>query len=245
MWSVTINNPTDADLEQIAMARQRGWEVLGQLEKGVEGTSHYQLAVKTPQVRFSAVKKQFPRAHIEVAKSRAALLKYVIKEETRAGELPNTTDKYPSLSRFWDLVFEHLNGLGKDGLDYVELDSGVVCMYRRELNEVLKKNPLHFLDAATAALIERGYHVEGIGANPNTRSQWKLYHKQLILRSYAGLKSLAERIQNADDNEDEVRSGTTSELQETRGLEDEEASYFQTGSEGSESHSEGSGETRE
>jgi len=67
VWSVTINNPTPSDEEGIALARQRGWQVEGQKEKGSEGTEHYQLMVKTPQVRFSAVKKAFPRGHIEAA----------------------------------------------------------------------------------------------------------------------------------------------------------------------------------
>ena len=62
-WSVTINNPTADDEECIALARQVNWTVEGQLEKGVEGTLHCQLMVKTPQVRFSALKKMFPSAY--------------------------------------------------------------------------------------------------------------------------------------------------------------------------------------
>lgn len=47
-WSVTINNPTPKDDEEIALVRQKGWSVEGQKEKGSEGTEHYQLFVKTP-----------------------------------------------------------------------------------------------------------------------------------------------------------------------------------------------------
>jgi len=83
-WSLTINNPTKDDVEQINLARQRGWKVEGQLEKGLEGTQHYQLRLMTPQVRFSSVKKAFPRAHIEVARDPIALGKYVTKEATKA-----------------------------------------------------------------------------------------------------------------------------------------------------------------
>lgn len=92
-WSLTINNPTKSDEEWIQQARQKGWQVEGQLEKGKEGTEHYQLMVKTPQVRFSAVKKQFPRAHIEIARNPAALAQYVAKEETREADLPKASDK--------------------------------------------------------------------------------------------------------------------------------------------------------
>jgi len=189
MWSVTINNPEDKDEEQINLARQKGWKVEGQLEVGENGTPHYQLAVRTPQVRFSALKKAFPRAHIEVARSAPALLNYVVKEETRAGDLPTQQDKYPSLSKYWDLVFRHLNGLDKDGLDYVVLEEGRVKFYNEEREKLYRKTPLAMLDEATRSLIKDGYHVEGIGGNPNTRSQWKLYSDSIILRSYAAIKN--------------------------------------------------------
>lgn len=191
MWSVTINNPDAKDEEAINLARQKGWSVLGQLEKGENGTPHYQLAVKTPQVRFSAVKKQFPRGHIEVARSTPALLNYVEKEATRVAALPTQQDMYPSLSKYWQLVFLHLNGLGKDGLDYVDLEEGKVSFYREERNILYRKTPLSVLDEATRSLITQGYHVEGIGGNPNTRSQWKLYSDAIILRSYEATKNVA------------------------------------------------------
>ena len=57
-WSITINNPLPADDENIARAKQRsGWKVEGQLEKGENGTPHYQLMVKTPQIRFDPLRK--------------------------------------------------------------------------------------------------------------------------------------------------------------------------------------------
>jgi len=104
-WSVTINNPLPADDENIALAKQKsGWKVEGQLEKGENGTPHYQLMVKTPQTRFGSIKKAFPRAHIEPARDIKALSKYVSKEETRIGTLP-LNDKYPSLTVLWDLFY--------------------------------------------------------------------------------------------------------------------------------------------
>lgn len=39
-WSVTINNPTEADEDSIHRARQKGWKVWGQKEVGEEGTEH-------------------------------------------------------------------------------------------------------------------------------------------------------------------------------------------------------------
>jgi hypothetical protein len=53
-WSVTINNPTKSDDEYIALARQKGWKVEGQLEMGDSGTQHFQLLVTTKgQQRFT------------------------------------------------------------------------------------------------------------------------------------------------------------------------------------------------
>lgn len=63
-------------------ARSKGWGVQGQIEVGAQGTEHYQLMVKTPQERFSALKKVFPTAHIEIARNPAALAEYVDKDET-------------------------------------------------------------------------------------------------------------------------------------------------------------------
>ena len=79
VWSITINNPT----EQEVRCEVPGWKLEGQFEVGKEGTRHFQGMLKTPQVRFAAIKRVFPRAHIEVARNKEALANYVKKEETR------------------------------------------------------------------------------------------------------------------------------------------------------------------
>jgi len=82
-WSITINNPTEDELkfEQVKLS---GWKIEGQLEKGKEGTPHYQGMLDTPnKPEFRTVKRAFPRAHIEPARRRDLLKKYVNKEETR------------------------------------------------------------------------------------------------------------------------------------------------------------------
>lgn len=83
-WSITINNPTDEDRAALSA---ENWPpfVKGvdyQYEVGNDGTLHIQGALNTAQVRFSAVKGWLKRAHIEAARNRAALLKYVKKQET-------------------------------------------------------------------------------------------------------------------------------------------------------------------
>jgi len=164
-WSVTINNPTPADEEAINLARQKGWKVEGQLEKGDGGTLHYQLAVKTPQVRFSAVKSQFPRAHIEVARNVAALTQYVVKEDTRQQSLQSSQEMYPSLSVYWELVTTYIDA----EYPYLTLNN--------------EPYTLAMLDKATGYLIAKGYHVESIAVNPQVRASWKRFAEFLAQRS--------------------------------------------------------------
>lgn len=224
-WSVTINNPTQEDLEEIAQARQAGWQILGQLERGENGTTHYQLSVKSPsQCRFSAVKKRFERAHIEAARNPAALARYVTKEETRVGGLPEQSDKYPSLSKFWELIMDYYNDETKDGLDYTQLHEEVVIFYNENIDKMFTKDPLVFLDKATAHLIEDGYHVESIAANPSTRAMWNKYARSILLRSYQEKKwREIETQQDGIHDETTQRDRSTEELSQFSGSDDTQA----------------------
>lgn len=147
-WSVTINNPTSGDEENINQARQRGWKVEGQQETGEEGTRHYQLSVKTPQVRFSALKKQFLRAHIEIARNPIALQQYVQKEETRTGQLPIQSDRYPSLVKLWQLILDKLDTGDKNGLIRNEENQlkFPIEFYHKCNNKLFHTDPLKILD---------------------------------------------------------------------------------------------------
>lgn len=157
-WSVTINNPTVDDDTAINTARQKkGWQVIGQKEIGKEGTPHYQLMVKTPQTRFSAMKKTFPRAHIEIARNVKALETYVNKEDTRVGEIP-TSEFYPNLEKYWFLVCNLIPR---------HVVSDITPTYEDDM--------LRHLDVAAARLIRKGYHVETLTVNPQIRSSWKKF----------------------------------------------------------------------
>jgi len=178
-WSLTIANPGPTAEEEISLARQRGWEVNGQLEMAEGGLKHYQLILKTPQVRFSAVKKQFAacKAHIEIARNPAALANYVGKEVTRVGTLAKASDLYPSLSKYWDLILTYVN----DHNLIQHAERGILWRYTNDVKPV----PLNILDDATRSLIREGYHVEGIACNPSTRSAFKNYSLAILERSYA------------------------------------------------------------
>jgi len=186
-WALTINNPTEADEECIALARQKGWKVDGQMERGESGTLHYQIMLKTPQVRFSAVKKAFPRAHIEQARKPVALAQYVHKVETRVGELAKGDELYPSLSKFWDLI------LGQLEFDYAfHIDKDDVTTLADEWFS------LDLFDSWCRNLIEKGYHVETMAVNPQVRSAWLKFGPALVYRS------LADRDRQTDTEENNV-----------------------------------------
>lgn len=195
-WSVTINNPTDVDEEHMNLARQKGWKVEGQLEKGENGTPHYQLLVSTGQVRFSAVKKMFPRAHIEPARNVAALREYVKKEQTREGELPTQQDSYPSMDKTWTLLYEQF------------LVAGVINRYppttwtpkgNVRWNHTASNDPLYELDMAAGVLIADGYRVESILANPQNRTAFKKWSEDILTRIYR--EKLSQTARQTDVNE--------------------------------------------
>lgn len=179
-WSVTINNPIKNDEENVALARQRGWKVEGQLEKGESGTTHYQLVVSTPQVRFSAIKKQFPRAHIEIARNRAALEAYCTKEETRVSELPTSQDQYPSQQKIW-MWFEEERSL-KELKEEFSDTCGTTARFVEWVENT--NQMLDQFDRMISKKISQGYYCELIGINPQVRSAVKRYGLAILEREY-------------------------------------------------------------
>lgn len=151
------------------------WKLEGQLERGAEGTLHYQGMLSTPQVRFAAVKKLFPRAHIEVAKNKVALAKYVHKEETRAKEVVSipTLFEYQTIiaqkwdaaeyDRRWEYACEH-----STASEVANPDDVAMC----------------YLDCLVAEDIESGRRgAEFIAINPMWRSSWKKFWRSIIKRN--------------------------------------------------------------
>lgn len=215
-WSVTINNPTPADDENIVVAKCRGWKVEGQIEKGENETTHYQLMVDThSQQRFAALKKTFPRAHLEPARNPLALQKYVHKEETRTGEI-TTSDYYPtSLSQYWILITE-----------------AILRTHGGDTDEPLKehrRDPLILLDKMTKELISQGYHVESFSCNPQTRQAFKYYQQEIIKRSVHELSRRQDKktdkttaLESEEDNSDNEHNNA---LQETTHIPKEEELY--------------------
>lgn len=190
-WSITINNPTEDDENQIQEARLKGWKVEGQLEKGENGTPHYQLMVKTPQVRGSAIKKAFTRAHIEITRNAKALEQYVHKEDTRVEELKDN-DKYPSPTKLMALFAEYCNTEYKS-----------ICRrYKQPYNEMDGDQLLEVFDDCINKLIIDGYHVEAHGVNPQVRGSIKRYGQSIIFREMDKVKKNGlEEINEEEDND--------------------------------------------
>lgn len=151
-----------------------GWKLRGQYESGENGTRHFQGMLETPQVRFSAVKRVFTRAHIEVCRNKTALAKYVEKEETRVGEYQGSA--VPSLFQYQDTIA----GLWDE------------CEFRRRTadDQYLKRFKcdvgdiaLHYVDELVAKEIRKGQRgIEFIAINPMWRSSWKKFYASIITR---------------------------------------------------------------
>ena len=187
-WSITINNPTHADDECIGLAKQKGWRVEGQKEKGENGTVHYQLMVKTPQTRFAAMKKAFPRAHIEIARNGTALAKYVKKEDTREGVLPEN-HQYPNAKAFWKMLFGQYE-------DIEQVQNGLTIMTKDER--------LQWLDLQAEDLIKEGIMCESFVCNPSTRAAFGKWAVAIAQRAIAQINSEPEVINNGGDGADEA-----------------------------------------
>lgn len=187
-WSITINNP---EPEETGLLLPAGWSLVGQFEEGEEGTRHFQGMLSTPQVRFSAVKAYFPRAHIEVCRNRKALAQYVSKEETRIDSFDGNTSK--NIFQWQDLVASRW--------DWTNYKTRIL------LNESLGHEgvALRYVDEIASQLIEDGARgLEFISVNPMWRSAWKKFYTSIIKR-YESLRE-AQISQRQEGNERRIES---------------------------------------
>lgn len=188
-WSVTINNPTEQDLNPTLPA---GWKMSGQIESGDEkGTEHYQGMVQTPQVRFSAVKKVFPRAHIELARNKKALANYVHKDETRLATVADRQSNIPTLFDYQHTVAKKWD----DGEWRGFADRSLEEDPKRSMGDIA----LDYVDRIVARDIEAGgVGLEYIAINPMWRSAWKKFWKAMVARERLADKSQTDRQEEED-----------------------------------------------
>lgn len=82
-WLCTLNNPTDEERALIANPPDYVQELWYQDEIGEkEGTLHIQLAMRTTEVRKSAIIKDFPRMWVDKAINKLACANYCSKGQT-------------------------------------------------------------------------------------------------------------------------------------------------------------------
>lgn len=187
-WFGTENSPSKEKVDEyIERARQQGYIINGQIEKApTTGNLHYQLQVKGPWERKSALKKLLPTAHIEKTKKDIALKQYVKKEDTRVAPMLDADDKYPTANKLWELIFREYDQLHNkhgwehdcDGSDLPE-----VQLYYESDQKALEADPLAFFDKMMARLIRRGYYVDVLACNPAIRSFWKKFWRDVLYRT--------------------------------------------------------------
>lgn len=96
-WALTVNNYGDDDCQNMANLADKlsALIVIGK-EMGISGTPHLQCYIEFPKPReFGAVKKMFPKAHIEKARgNRLQNIDYCIKEnEVFANTFPKSLNE--------------------------------------------------------------------------------------------------------------------------------------------------------
>lgn len=188
-WSVTCNlkNVARSTVDAcIDAARSLGWGVEGQLEVGEEGTPHYQLLLKTPQVRFAAVKRVFSTAHIESARNKAALENYVHKEETRVESLKKVEVTFLTYPQVRNQFFNWL------------LDT-----YDVEVEFMGYESRLNVWDEFIGFSIAEGMECDLIGMNPQNRGCIAKYWTSYIARG-RHLRQTDERRQDRQTDTQEV-----------------------------------------
>jgi len=191
-WSVTLfNGEEKTDLPE-------GWKLDGQMEAAPEtGKLHYQGFLKTKQVRFSTVKKVFPKAHIEKARDEVALKKYVHKKATRVAAAPRATSM--NFTKFFEDVFEY-------AYEQTDKTGDSILGVAELLHEVKMDGQGYWLQETVALMIRAGatWDYAAKATDPKIRAMWIRFRTSFMSswleeRERAENESLSIK-QNADDN---------------------------------------------
>lgn len=158
-------------------------KVMGQLEKGANGTPHIQGMLNTDHVRFSQVKKALPRAHIEVARKPTALAHYVQKEDTRLAPLP-TVRVATQADVQKECLSLALYDYKRDNLSEPETKDQFynwMCLHSLQY----KAWSENLIDGAVRKLVKDGlYGIEFVMCNPQVRMAFKKYFCEIVIREY-------------------------------------------------------------
>lgn len=204
-WSITINNPTQEDHNSLELLKTFNWfkSWKGQLEKGESETPHIQGSLRTEHIRFSAVKKALPRAHIEAARNATALDRYVQKEDTRVAALPaikatSPADLYREIMMY---VYDDLCSVSKQW----SVDEWFVNEDHEDERIREKWNSyrgLVLLDHVATRLIMKGARIEMYVSNPAVRSSYERFFRAMIIRDAREYISNREKAEEPDEHVD-------------------------------------------
>lgn len=184
-WSITINNPTEDDLIRWEGLKGEKWvkKVIGQLEKGENGTPHVQGMLNTESVRFSQIKRVLPRAHIEVARKPAALAQYVQKEDTRLA--PLQTAQVATQADVQKQCLAYAIADYKRNTLTSNFTRDDFYSWTRLQSVQYKSWTESLLDASVKKLVCDGYYgIEFVMCNPQVRLAFKKYFCEIVIREY-------------------------------------------------------------
>ena len=112
---VTWNNPPTREWDDLVAMLNPAYMV-GQLERGENGTLHWQFAIQWSHSRsFAAIKKDLPLAHFEEVRSWAAAVQYCQKEDSRDPGHGSTVNRPTggfgkAQAEDWDTWYTRLGG---------------------------------------------------------------------------------------------------------------------------------------
>lgn len=190
-WSITINNPTKEDYDEIESLKAQPWckSWEGQLERGSEGTEHIQAVLKTERCRWGRVKTALTRAHVEAARNSVALTQYVHKSETRVAELPTIASRFMNIQQFYPILGEWVVDKIAEDFHMNADDVRREFLFSNTINGSIdryKKSyvAMDLVNACAAQLIASGtLGLEYIITNPATKTMFKSFFWQIIVRS--------------------------------------------------------------
>lgn len=182
VWSITINNPTEEDRAVLKAWPAFVKELLGQDEVGENGTLHFQGMVKTKYtVKFPALKKWLPRAHIEKSRNSKALEQYVQKKETaventqvRMSESVSENKEYVIPSKFPRLVVMKAKEY-MDNHDW-KIHGQWFDMYDAYEYKAFRDA---VVNATIREMIKEGWHIELLAVNPQVMKALNTYFLEL------------------------------------------------------------------
>jgi len=171
-WSLTLFNDEEKGVHP------PGWKLTGQYEECPETKKkHFQGMLKTPQVRFSEIKRQYPRAHIEVARNPLLLTAYVHKENSRVADY--TPCQVMNMFQLQDVIAGDWNAEEWTKYWNEHLTLGLKNGRLPDMDDIAMK----YVRSLVAKRIESGQRgLEFTSINPMWTTSWKYFWRQIITR---------------------------------------------------------------